>query len=321
MVTRVVRGTGSQDRSTLHTADANARDRSSNSQRAGPSRVWGVGDVAGERVCINCGSLFPVPRHADGTISPRKSCSKLCQYEHLSRRNKGHKPNHRTSPRACQVCDAVFKPDHSRARYCSWSCRQRGRWSRILNDPDLRAAERKRRARQKGTTLYEPPRQVAIEGWRWLMKAEPYIRVNKHTTKTLLYACHLCGVVYLPEPLTSYAFCSEVCRDRAHLMNRIRRKKKRREWVRTTDFDVGINVDSVGDRHGWVCAGCGELVDKDEDRITSQRGASVDHIIPLSFEGTHTWNNVRLMHRGCNTDHWWATFSDDYEQGGVGALH
>jgi 5-methylcytosine-specific restriction endonuclease McrA len=27
---------------------------------------------------------------------------------------------------------------------------------------------------------------------------------------------------------------------------------------------------------------------------------SIDHVLPVSKGGTHTWNNVRLAHRGCN---------------------
>ena len=65
--------------------------------------------------------------------------------------------------------------------------------------------------------------------------------------------------------------------------------------------DKGIHWRTVAARQGsMLCAVCGKECVCTEDR----RGSlypTVDHIIPISKGGTHTWSNVRLLCRGCNT--------------------
>jgi 5-methylcytosine-specific restriction endonuclease McrA len=48
----------------------------------------------------------------------------------------------------------------------------------------------------------------------------------------------------------------------------------------------------VAERDGWICHLCGDVV---------TRGTwSIDHLIPLSRGGDHSYANVRLAHRLCN---------------------
>ena len=35
--------------------------------------------------------------------------------------------------------------------------------------------------------------------------------------------------------------------------------------------------------------------------ISGNNYPSIDHVIPVSKGGTHTWDNVKLAHRHCNT--------------------
>ena len=55
----------------------------------------------------------------------------------------------------------------------------------------------------------------------------------------------------------------------------------------------------VFERDGWVCGICTEPIDS-ELRYPEPRSASVDHIVPLSLDGEHTWGNVRAAHLDCN---------------------
>lgn len=52
-------------------------------------------------------------------------------------------------------------------------------------------------------------------------------------------------------------------------------------------------------RDGWVCQHCKKRVDK-RFKYPNPMCASLDHIIPLSQGGTHTYKNVQLAHLGCN---------------------
>src|SRR5699024_6105902 len=85
---------------------------------------------------------------------------------------------------------------------------------------------------------------------------------------------------------------------------RVRRYRKRG----ATQYDNTITLESVVARYNNKCAICNEECNK-EDYTTDGYGhfiagntyPSIDHIIPLSRKGTHTWSNVQLAHRLCNS--------------------
>lgn len=101
-------------------------------------------------------------------------------------------------------------------------------------------------------------------------------------------------------------YCSRACRGR-HVRRRARNqpvaKAHHQERKRQRRREVGeeFSVDLVGNRDEWCCGICGSSVDANLDRITHERGATVDHIVPLSRGGSHELSNVQLAHRCCNS--------------------
>ncbi|QDM56277.1 HNH endonuclease [Gordonia phage SweatNTears] len=69
---------------------------------------------------------------------------------------------------------------------------------------------------------------------------------------------------------------------------------------RTLRKENPIIEEEVFIRDGWICQLCADPVDPD-DKHPSKWSPSLDHIIPLSRGGTHTWDNVQLAHLGCNS--------------------
>jgi 5-methylcytosine-specific restriction endonuclease McrA len=69
------------------------------------------------------------------------------------------------------------------------------------------------------------------------------------------------------------------------------RTKKREAWVEDVYDEL------VYARCGWVCMLCGERVDP---KITGEMGKSLDHIIPISRGGEHSYANTQLAHLVCN---------------------
>lgn len=51
--------------------------------------------------------------------------------------------------------------------------------------------------------------------------------------------------------------------------------------------------------YNWTCCICGEQINK-FIRFPNMLAASVEHIIPISKGGTHTWDNVAPSHIRCN---------------------
>ena len=60
-----------------------------------------------------------------------------------------------------------------------------------------------------------------------------------------------------------------------------------------------INHTEVFDAHGWVCHLCGGEISRFATSDDWMR-VTLDHIIPLSRGGTHTWDNVKPAHWRCN---------------------
>lgn len=69
------------------------------------------------------------------------------------------------------------------------------------------------------------------------------------------------------------------------------------------EFDKTITIDALMKRDNGICQICGEPVDpNDVAKGHARRNyPTLDHIIPLSKGGTHTWNNIQLAHMKCNS--------------------
>lgn len=73
-----------------------------------------------------------------------------------------------------------------------------------------------------------------------------------------------------------------------------RRRVKLRNGVRES-----VNVVKVFVRDGWRCQLCGKKTDK-RRKTPSKSAPTLDHIIPVSKGGSHTYDNVQLLCFECN---------------------
>lgn len=93
-------------------------------------------------------------------------------------------------------------------------------------------------------------------------------------------------------------------------------KRKARDWQKANPHKVRNNVARrraaekssqlekidrlvVFERDGWVCQLCYTEVDKNL-KFPERGFATLDHVIPLSKGGSHTYSNVQLAHLSCN---------------------
>ena len=91
-----------------------------------------------------------------------------------------------------------------------------------------------------------------------------------------------------------------------------RAENKQREIARRTRIaeqmvDNDITLEGLYKRDKGVCHICGGKCDY-EDYVVSDQAIicgdwypSIDHVIPLSKGGEHSWDNVKLAHRICNS--------------------
>lgn len=60
-----------------------------------------------------------------------------------------------------------------------------------------------------------------------------------------------------------------------------------------------VDRDVVAERDGWKCWLCEKRIDPSL-RYPDQMSASLDHVVPLSLNGSHTYANCRIAHLTCN---------------------
>ena len=80
------------------------------------------------------------------------------------------------------------------------------------------------------------------------------------------------------------------------------RDRKRTQRRRALEADPNaelISREIVGDRDGWACGICRCDVDSSL-AWPDPKSPSLDHIVPLSRGGRHTYSNVRITHLTCN---------------------
>jgi 5-methylcytosine-specific restriction endonuclease McrA len=111
--------------------------------------------------------------------------------------------------------------------------------------------------------------------------------------------CPVCG-----EMTTRPKYCSIKCsRKVANTLHEVKRRKK----IDHVKVDSDITLKKLYERDHGVCYLCGEVCDWEDKEekggvvVCGNRYPSIDHVVPLARGGEHSWENVRLAHRICNT--------------------
>ena len=120
--------------------------------------------------------------------------------------------------------------------------------------------------------------------------------------------CKYCGSPFMTQYKKSKVFCSEECADKhSHYMGKIAEKRRKGRITAHDRLDTDITLPLLFKRDKGICKICGGLCDyKDlENRggviIVGDSYPSIDHIKPISKGGSHTWDNVQLAHKLCNS--------------------
>jgi len=114
--------------------------------------------------------------------------------------------------------------------------------------------------------------------------------------------CQYCGELF--ESIKDRKTCSSNCIKKLNQQGRGEKRIKRMKSNGKYEWNITIPKLIKRDK---VCKLCGLPVDMHDIKaakgtmIAGDNYPSIDHIIPVSKGGTHTWDNVQLAHRGCNT--------------------
>lgn len=187
--------------------------------------------------------------------------------------------------KSCAGCSKIFFiwPNEAKRgrKYCSRSCTYKRDYRECVLCGILFTVAKKN------------PRQVCG-------KKCPALRVE--------YSCIVCSItVSRPRCFGLGKFCSDRCHkmwlidenisaDPVRGVHRPYYGNKRKYKIRKGDL---IDRQDVFDFFDWMCIVCDEPIDKTIE-YPDKMSATLEHIIPLSKGGTHTWDNVAPSHLLCN---------------------
>lgn len=185
----------------------------------------------------------------------------------------------------CKTCGHEFQKSKTGYDY-RFTCPR-------CHEKDLRR-QADAKARAKARKRYE--RQQQIEAAREWRLSVPRI-------------CVECGEPFYSEH-ESAVYCSEACRRRARNRKNDARKKRRgacvgsyrrRMRIKRTPatYDRTVTLAAVYDKYHGRCCSCGRKTYRTKSYSPTQ--ATLDHVVALANNGTHTWDNVQLLCQECNS--------------------
>lgn len=260
-----------------------------------------------EKTCRQCGQ--PLPKFKT------KFCSERCSliYNNVIL-------DHGELTKTCPVCGKEFKTWRSQKITCSEACSKKRDQIKYALDPEKERKKDRERYRAKHPDaktmeqIHEDhlARLKRIEAEKAIRQQEREKEWQKNREKKAkikqqkraywqeyckMHTCKVCGQMYVAYyPLSEY--CSDKCR-------RKRFKVKKRYKGITVDKDITLKM--LAKKDSDTCKICGFKVDwddwiqKDGTIICGDYYPSIDHIRPISKGGMHSWDNVQLAHRKCNT--------------------
>lgn len=262
-----------------------------------------------EKVCCQCGVALPKNK--------TRFCSNDCRnrFNHIK---SGAISHTEILTKICIVCGKEFKTWKSRQLCCSIECSEYKNAHREYNPekehkryvkkhPGAMTAEEYRAQRQTAKAerlaLMEPEierrkqERLKREAERVKRKAAQEEQKKYWREYEEEHECCECGKKFKAHYPTA-KYCSKSCKRRASKIN------NRYEGI---TIDKNITLRRLAKRDSNQCQICGLFVDwndyikSDKTVICGDMYPSIDHITPISLGGLHSWNNVQLAHRCCNT--------------------
>lgn len=274
-----------------------------------------------QKKCKNCEKMFI------SNNSIKVHCSDDCRREYknklsISKRKNGYRLSQYNY--TCVVCGITYHPkDKSRNTCCSRKCgaiylskkhKERGYKTniiKILKEPIVSLID-----------ILSKLIDCSFCGKKYIKtsnhkinycsddcKKEFYLqkRIDKRGIKE--YKCKVCNKLFCTEyGNKNESFCSDKCKNIAYRINNKINKKNKKYKLKQALIDNDITLEKLMRRDKYICHICKKKVNINDFKITLEgyfiTGAlypSIDHVIPISKGGKHSWDNIKLAHRDCNS--------------------
>lgn len=254
-----------------------------------------------ETECAQCGKAFVTVR------AHQKFCSGACRSTARDRAN-GVRPMQYRQLRDCKSCGKAFKSKSSRyktycTRECAFAAKRQASIARPPKPPKPAKppvlctcvvcgvsfqAQHERSTCSVGCSM-EKARRAANEANRE--------KVGDKVSRP----CKCCDKVFTPEYGNKRSvFCSDRCSTRfgrRHQCKNHRHRAKRMGVVYEP-----VNRLKVFERDGWRCQICSKPTPRKRMGSMYSNAPELDHRVPMSKGGSHTYSNVQCACRQCNNE-------------------
>ena len=204
----------------------------------------------------------------------------------------------------CNRCGKAFRPKSRGGKdgsykYCSRAC---------ANAPhrfvpiELKEASRyMERCRVCGSWFLpaKPGSGVCGDSCRKIeARARTLIRDKLQRDKRAMQ-CKVCGKTFLYEYGTKVrAFCSPQCSAEGAKQQHQISKRSRRHAIRIHRVEH-VSLLKMLEQQRWTCPLCNQKISK-EIKYPDMMAPSIDHIVPVSLGGEHSYANCQAVHLACN---------------------
>lgn len=237
-----------------------------------------------ELQCVGCGCEM---LHHRRSGSPKKYCEE-CALEMATRPT----PPHNFS---CAVCESAFLAKDKRTMYCSKRC---SRLARKCANPDAVRAEYLRSKSLERARLAPSPLRLLKASRNELVWALKRMIAAKKAADKAERCCAVCGDSL---GLRRKKYCSAKCYNKSEVTQAVRRRSAAaHRGAKRGAHSERIDPLVVFEAAGWRCQICSRKTPASLRGTVKKQAPELDHVVPLSKGGTHTWGNVQCACRECN---------------------
>lgn len=254
----------------------------------------GVYRLDSSKTCVRCGVVF-YPSNYGSQI--QKFCSDNCRQNNFQENKKPLKKPKKIAN--CRYCDNIYEKE-GRSNYCSSNCREK-QYEKDKN--------KGRKIRfYKVNCDYCKTKKLSKIKRRYCSEqcADKHYEIKRRNRKRKLKKCKMCKSWHTKKGM----YCSVYCGKKAHKHNSSQRMILARK---NGQFDADIDIYKLIERDGGRCYLCGDDV-LFSYHYNDPKYPTVEHVIPITKGGTHSWDNVKVACRECNTRKS-TTLIDDYLKG------
>jgi len=234
----------------------------------------------------------------------QESCSMKCRTAYNKQRYKNNETYH--VEQICIECKGSFF-GYNKRMYCSGKCQ-----SAEMKRKATRRSLAKRLTKALDTNRHKTCTHCDSYFYAHTISktfcSEECYRTYLTDTKVRVsynHKCRECGKHYTNNYKRS-AGCSDKCKGR--YSNRRDETNRRNKLRENGKIDWDISVERLSKRDKGLCYLCKSKTnlndytyDSNGYFIAGDYYPSVDHVLPVSKGGTHTWDNIKLAHRICNS--------------------